>query len=163
MSFRTGCRQKYYELTGTRETGMKHFAIILLLPLLFSSSCENENKPVEKTVCQVSDSRMVGKWKLYQECTTDGFGGPHVWKKTTDDFTFDFDSKCNAKLTDIRSTCTTGTYSVTRNQLSVIWTCKNGNSSDNYTFAFNNKSDTLILYPPPDIETSCGYKFIKQH
>lgn len=163
MSFRTSCKQKHYELTVTRETVTKHFAIILLLPLLFSSSCENENKPIEKTVCQVSDSRMVGKWKLFQECTTDGFGGPQVWKKATDDFTFDFDSRCNAKFTDTDSPCTTGSYSVNREKLSVIWNCKYGNASNFYTFTFNNQGDTLILYPPPDIETSCGYKFIKQH
>jgi hypothetical protein len=141
---------------------MKHFATFLLWPLLFSFSCGNENKPIEKVVCQITDSRMVGKWKLYQECTTDGFGGPHVWTKTSDDFAFDFDSKCNARFTDTDSNCTTGTYSVNRNQLSVIWNCKYGNASNFYTYKFNTQSDTLILYPPPDIETCCGYIYIKQ-
>jgi hypothetical protein len=132
-----------------------------ILSFVFSSllliGCDSK----KEESCSVSDSRIVGKWKLVQKCKSNGT--IVTWEKTTENLVYNFSEKCiSTEEGIINSMCTKGTFSFGQQKLNIAWTCSDGAfASGSFIYSFNSASDTLILRVEVD-ESSCGMKFAKQ-
>lgn len=138
---------------------MKNLWLFFLLVILGqcdnSDSCKNE-------ICLLADSRIVGKWKLIEECQCYTLGGDFTWRKVSKDLTFTFNEKCViSQFGADSSPCDHGKFTVNQDQLNLILTCPDGSMVTNvYSYLFNTNSDTLILKGYVD-EGYLGSKFYK--
>lgn len=122
------------------------------------SQCDKTNPTVQ---CHPSDSRVVGIWKLTEECTCYSLGN-FTWHGVSKNLTYSFDAQCIiSERGDTNTSCNDGTYTILKDQINVIWNCASGNKSTNtYTYSFSPKNDTLILKGFVD-DAYFGLKFYK--
>ncbi len=123
---------------------MKLGGLFLLLFLL----CQCEPPETSKCeACQVTDPRIVGKWKLIEECACYSLGGDFIWRKVTKDLTFSFSDQCDIiSGGDVGTDCSQGKYGINQDKINVTWICSNGGIvTDNYQYLFNSKNDTLVI------------------
>lgn len=132
-----------------------------ILSFVFSALLLGGCDSKKEESCSVSDSRIIGKWKMVQKCKSNGT--IITWEKTLENLIYTFSEKCLATEEGIiNSMCTKGRFSLGQQKLNIAWTCSDGGvASGLFIYSFNSASDTLILRVEVD-ESSCGMKFVKQ-
>lgn len=126
-------------MLSTMTRLMKLFVFLFLL-----CRCDN-SEPCKNERCLISDSRIIGNWKLVEECECVSIRSDSTWHEAARDVTFFFNDECGVTYAgDEGAICTEGKYSISKDTLSIVLNCNNGSSDKTiYTYEFSN--DTLIL------------------
>ncbi len=129
--------------------------------LIVFCSCHEQNDCHEQ-IC-ITDTRLIGEWKLFQECLCYHHGGDFVWKPVSEGYIWEFNEQCIISETgEGMTTCNSGNYSIKVDKLSVKWICSDTNStSAEYQFTLSTNGDTLTIKGFVD-EGYIGQKFIKK-
>lgn len=134
--------------------------IVLLYAVILMSSCGDSKKNMD--TCQISDTRVIGTWKLVKKCLCYNYGGDWIWRNFTDTLTFSLNNQCIAiQSGNTDSSCNKGKYSIKNDTIKVVFNCSGGGTSTNvWLYSFDSKNDTLLLKGFVD-EGYFGFKYIK--
>lgn len=117
--------------------------------LMLFSFCQCDNsESINNESCYIQDTKIIGTWKLIEECNCYHLVGDFIWKNVSIDWTLSFDENCKVieDGADMSICSNQGKYIITKDELTTKFMCPgDGETTNPYKYSMSANNDTLTL------------------